>query len=188
MVLNNPVFCSSYTIWLFHCVVWLYINRVPVSLGCRNRMNASESLSHAWLRRKPPKPQPPPVITEELDVAKDNLRCFVERWTGHPNSPYLFDTSFHTISPCVSQTHIPSGRSRQPSLSANSPSPCGSLASLPDAVNTPPVVSCYVHSVLAWPRCWSYLLVYGGSAVRPRSCSRTPRLLRSFDFQVFSSV
>lgn len=102
-------------------------------------MSASQCLVHPWLRRKPLKKVAVPVnlhVSSELDLAKDNLRCFVERWSEHPNSPYLFDTSYHTISPCVSATNIPG--MRQPSLSANSPSPCGSIASLPDACNSPP--------------------------------------------------
>lgn len=105
-------------------------------------MTAPQSLSHPWLRRKPSKKQSAPAklnVPSELDLAKDNLRCFVERWSEHPNSPYLFDTSYHTISPCVSATHIPGMRSRAPSLSANSPSPCGSIASIPDAdLSLPP--------------------------------------------------
>ncbi|KAK6626104.1 hypothetical protein RUM43_006409 [Polyplax serrata] len=104
----------------------------------RKRLSATQCLSHPWLRRKPPVAiQPPkaPTIVKvektppsELDLAKDNLKFFVERWNEHPNSPYIFDTSCQTISPCVSFNNIPDHRSRTPSLSGYSPSPCDSIS------------------------------------------------------------
>ena len=99
-------------------------------------MSATQCLVHPWLRRKP---KPPPPVTEELDTAKDNLRVFVERWNEHPNSPYLFDTSCHIISPClyVSPPDIETVPS-QNSLRGLSPSPCSSLSvsisSSPDSI------------------------------------------------------
>ncbi|KAJ8868548.1 hypothetical protein PR048_030086 [Dryococelus australis] len=82
-------------------------------------MSASQCLAHAWLKRKPLR------HLEELDVAKDNLRCFVERWNEHPNSPYLFDVTGHKISLCSPPCEADS----QHSLRGYSPSPCGSLSS-----------------------------------------------------------
>lgn len=109
------------------------------------RLTATQCLAHPWLRRKPPVPKKQPTIVEpprsELDLAKDNLKYFVERWNEHPNSPYIFDTSCQTISPCVSFNNIPALRSRTPSLSACSPSPCGSISSLADSdfMDSPPM-------------------------------------------------
>ncbi|PSN43192.1 hypothetical protein C0J52_11305, partial [Blattella germanica] len=99
------------------------------------RYTASQCLMHPWLRRKP-KPTPP--VAEELDVAKDNLRFFVERWNEHPNSPYLFDTSCHIISPCVYMSPDIETVPSQNSLRGLSPSPCSSLSvsisSSPDSI------------------------------------------------------
>lgn len=41
-----------------------------------------------------------------LAGAKDNLRNIVERWTEHPDGPYIFDTETHTISPCPSLASV----------------------------------------------------------------------------------
>lgn len=89
------------------------------------RMSATQCLAHTWLRRKP-KPSPP--IAEELDTAKDNLRFFVERWNEHPNSPYLFDKSCQTISPCLFMSQDIETVPSQNSLGGLSPSPCSSLS------------------------------------------------------------
>lgn len=121
---------------------------VFVCLHFRKRLTATQCLAHPWLRRKPPPPvkKQPTVINlapprSELDLAKDNLKYFVERWNEHPNSPYIFDTSSQVISPCVSFNNIPALRSRTPSLSACSPSPCGSISSLADSdfLDSPPM-------------------------------------------------
>ena len=108
-------------------------------------------MSHPWLRRKSPiqiRKTPTVVKIEaspsELDLAKDNLKFFVERWNEHPNSPYIFDTSCQTISPCVSFNNIQDRRSsRTPSLSGYSPSPCDSISSLVegDFSESPPPLS-----------------------------------------------
>ncbi|KAJ1526052.1 hypothetical protein ONE63_009219 [Megalurothrips usitatus] len=45
----------------------------------------------------------------KLAGAKDNLRSIVERWTEHPDSPYIFDTTAHTISPCPSMASVHDG-------------------------------------------------------------------------------
>ncbi|KAL0272720.1 UNVERIFIED_CONTAM: hypothetical protein PYX00_005583 [Menopon gallinae] len=107
------------------------------------RLTATQCLSHPWLRRKPaPIKQQPPVTAQQsdLDLAKDNLKFFVERWNEHPNSPYLFDTSYQTISPCVSFNSKQGLRSRTPSSSGCSPSPCGSISSLLDSpCQSPPM-------------------------------------------------
>ncbi|XP_034241669.1 caM kinase-like vesicle-associated protein [Thrips palmi] len=42
----------------------------------------------------------------KLAGAKDNLRNIVERWTEHPDGPYIFDTEAHTISPCPSLASV----------------------------------------------------------------------------------
>ncbi|KAJ4450880.1 hypothetical protein ANN_02312 [Periplaneta americana] len=99
------------------------------------RMSATQCLAHPWLRRKP---KPPPPVAEELDVAKDNLRFFVERWNEHPNSPYLFDKTCHTISPCLFMSPDIETVPSQNSLRGLSPSPCSSLSvsvsSSPDSI------------------------------------------------------
>lgn len=66
-----------------------------------------------------------------MEVTKDNLKQFVERWNEHPNSPYVFEITSHVISPSMLPTggHSLSGSSH--SLIGDSPSPCGSLASSP---------------------------------------------------------
>ncbi|XP_065169412.1 myosin light chain kinase, smooth muscle-like [Atheta coriaria] len=85
------------------------------------RMTAEECLKHAWLKRKPP-PSPPPVAIastpNSMEVTKDNLKQFVERWNEHPNSPYVFEMT------CDLRRN-----SSLRSLSGLSPSPCGSIAS-----------------------------------------------------------
>ncbi|XP_057666352.1 myosin light chain kinase family member 4-like [Diorhabda carinulata] len=78
------------------------------------RLTASDCLNHDWLKRKSTK-------TPTMDVTKDNLKQFVERWNEHPNSPYVFETLPPTGDENLS-------RSSQ-SLIGESPSPCGSLAS-----------------------------------------------------------
>ncbi|KAI8441038.1 hypothetical protein MSG28_009309 [Choristoneura fumiferana] len=96
-----------------------------------SRPSATECLRHRWIARRappPPRPQPPPSPKHELDVAKDNLRIFVERWGEHPNSPYVFDNHAHEI------TCLADGSCERSSIGACSPSPRSSLASSPDAV------------------------------------------------------
>lgn len=61
--------------------------------------------------------------SNELDVTKDNLRLFVERWREHPDSPYTIDT-YHTLS-----KNLTYERDESVSLRAHSPSPCDSLPS-----------------------------------------------------------
>lgn len=104
----------------------------------RQRMTATECIEHAWLRRKPPAQTPSPPMSSALtsgglDMTKDNLRMFVERWALHPNSPYLFDVSAHIISPPMLTAGVKL-TSSQHSLRGMSPSPCGSLTSSPDSV------------------------------------------------------
>lgn len=60
---------------------------------------------------------------EELDVTKDNLRLFVERWREHPDSPYTID-SYHAL-----PRNPLRNRDESVSLRAHSPSPCDSLCS-----------------------------------------------------------
>ncbi|XP_071445543.1 uncharacterized protein [Hetaerina americana] len=103
------------------------------------RMSAMQCLEHCWLKRSPPQPPSPRAVIvapEELDVTKDNLRSFVERWNEHPDSPYVFDTACQSICPLSpspsSYLLLPSPS--QHSLRGMSPSPCGSLSSSPDSV------------------------------------------------------
>ena len=77
-------------------------------------------LHHKWLRRptapKIPKPVPAEapkkalpatlVVEPEMRGSKGNLRSTVERWTEHPEDPYIFDTTCHTISPCPSLVSV----------------------------------------------------------------------------------
>lgn len=98
----------------------------------RSRPSATECLRHQWLQKRPPvkkePPQPLPSPKHELDVAKDNLRLFVERWSEHPNSPYVFDNEAHEI------TSLMNGTCERSSIGGCSPSPRSSLASSPDTV------------------------------------------------------
>lgn len=61
---------------------------------------------------------------EELDMTKDNLRLFVERWREHPDSPYTID-SYHSL-PRNSRSR---DHDESVSLRGHSPSPCDSLRS-----------------------------------------------------------
>lgn len=80
-------------------------------------MTASQCRGHQWLARKPshnkelptkttitpkskkkpPEIPPKPIIRtilqprNSLDMTKDNLKLFVERWRDHPNSPYTLE-------------------------------------------------------------------------------------------------
>ncbi|XP_041969093.1 myosin light chain kinase, smooth muscle-like [Aricia agestis] len=92
------------------------------------RPSAAECLRHRWLAKRPPahKPRPPPAPKHELDVTKDNLRLFVERWSEHPDSPYVFDNEAHEI--------VSLAGGERSSVGGCSPSPRSSLSSSPDLV------------------------------------------------------
>lgn len=83
-------------------------------------MSAEDCLNHNWLLRRSP------TDVTNMEVAKDNLRQFVERWNEHPNSPYVFESSSHIIAPCSGRLRLSESVH---SLEGMSPSPCGSLAS-----------------------------------------------------------
>lgn len=88
-------------------------------------MTAEQCLNHVWLHRKPPKLK----SSASMEVTKDNLKQFVERWNEHPNSPYVFEITNHLIlSPSCPGIKLSNSWH---SLSGMSPSPCGSLASSP---------------------------------------------------------
>ncbi|XP_039747632.1 myosin light chain kinase, smooth muscle-like isoform X1 [Pararge aegeria] len=99
-----------------------------------SRPSATECLRHQWLIKRPPakqdKPTKLPQLSpkHELDVAKDNLRNFVERWSEHPNSPYVFDIQAHEI------LSLANGNCERSSIGGCSPSPRSSLSSSPDIV------------------------------------------------------
>lgn len=99
-----------------------------------SRPSATECLRHQWLVKRTPvkkdKPRLQPQLSpkHELDVAKDNLRLFVERWGEHPNSPYVFDNQAQEIL-CHAD-----GNCERYSIGGCSPSPRSSLSSSPDAV------------------------------------------------------
>ncbi|XP_072945668.1 uncharacterized protein [Epargyreus clarus] len=99
-----------------------------------SRPSATECLRHRWLLKRTPvkkdKPRQPLQLSpkQELDVAKDNLRLFVERWGEHPNSPYVFDNQAHEI------TSLANGNCERSSIGGCSPSPRSSLSSSPDIV------------------------------------------------------
>ncbi|XP_029168752.1 calcium/calmodulin-dependent protein kinase type IV-like isoform X2 [Nylanderia fulva] len=108
------------------------------------RMTAAQCREHRWLARKTSKTRsqeeaakrmaflenrPLGVIRdghleEELDVTKDNLRLFVERWREHPDSPYTID-SYHSARDPSFREHP----EESTSLRGHSPSPCDSLRS-----------------------------------------------------------
>lgn len=64
---------------------------------------------------------------DELDMTKDNLKLFVERWREHPDSPYLID-----LPQCITLPHqysTPRDHEELVSLRGHSPSPCASISS-----------------------------------------------------------
>ena len=96
----------------------------PVVATFRKRASARQCREHRWLGRRrataaPPR-RPEPVAStsagHELDVTKDNLRLFVERWREHPDSPYSIEAPLDR-------------RRASASLRGHSPSPCGSVCS-----------------------------------------------------------
>ncbi|XP_017891279.1 death-associated protein kinase 3-like isoform X2 [Ceratina calcarata] len=108
------------------------------------RMSASQCKEHRWLAKRQTKQQQqrinqavlsstrsreiPRLRTshvDELDVTKDNLRLFVERWREHPDSPYLIEV------PREQQTTYKLARPTEElaSLRGHSPSPCASICS-----------------------------------------------------------
>ncbi|XP_070162302.1 uncharacterized protein [Polyergus mexicanus] len=114
------------------------------------RMTAAQCREHRWLARKMNKTRSEkevaeltaakrmafiesPIVSvirdengrEELDVTKDNLRLFVERWREHPDSPYTID-SYHSALPKNPQSY---DHDESVSLRGHSPSPCDSLRS-----------------------------------------------------------
>lgn len=115
------------------------------------RMTAAQCREHRWLARKMNKTRSEkevaglaaakrvafienrPIVGvvrgesggEELDVTKDNLRLFVERWREHPDSPYTID-SYHSALPRNSRSL---DHDESVSLRGHSPSPCDSLRS-----------------------------------------------------------
>ncbi|KAL6436396.1 hypothetical protein ACFW04_004724 [Cataglyphis niger] len=114
------------------------------------RMMAAQCREHRWLARKTNKTRTEkevaeltaakrmafietPIVgvirdedgREELDVTKDNLRLFVERWREHPDSPYTID-SYHSVLPKNSRSF---DHDESVSLRGHSPSPCDSLRS-----------------------------------------------------------
>lgn len=106
---------------------------------CRKRMTASQCRSHGWLacrnskitstKKKKKKlengkiSQDPNsnVTKQSMDVTKDNLRIFVERWREHPNSPYSLDNDSEQLDSIYNV--------KSTSLCAESPSPHGSICS-----------------------------------------------------------
>ncbi|CAH1980702.1 unnamed protein product [Acanthoscelides obtectus] len=87
------------------------------------RPSPQECLDHPWLKRKPALTKTP-----SMDVTKDNLRQFVERWNEHPNSPYVFEIANFGNPPSLTSDGRSYSNSSE-SLLAESPSPCESLAS-----------------------------------------------------------
>lgn len=113
-------------------------------------MTAAQCREHRWLARKTNKARSEkevaglaaakrmafienrPIVDiirdesrEELDMTKDNLRLFVERWREHPDSPYTIDHSYHSL-PRNSRSR---DHDESVSLRGHSPSPCDSLRS-----------------------------------------------------------
>ncbi|CAG9865306.1 unnamed protein product [Phyllotreta striolata] len=94
------------------------------------RLSAAECLNHAWLvAKKKPSSKAPLAKAPSMDVTKDNLKQFVERWNDHPNSPYIFEIGHRAVSPSMLPAGGRSLSGSSQSLIGESPSPCGSLAS-----------------------------------------------------------
>lgn len=89
-------------------------------------MTAEQCLNHEWLRRKAQQP-PSVTVAAPMEITKDNLKDFVERWNEHPNSPYVFEMTNYMV--CRGGAELSDSIQ---SLSAMSPSPCGSVCSSPE--------------------------------------------------------
>lgn len=94
-------------------------------------MSSEDCLNHQWLKKKSEIVSP---SISPMEVTKDNLKQFVDRWNEHPNSPYVFEVTSHIISPNYNGGLQLRSDSLQ-SLVGLSPSPCGSLASSPGSDN-----------------------------------------------------
>ncbi|XP_014237992.1 calcium/calmodulin-dependent protein kinase type 1G-like isoform X2 [Trichogramma pretiosum] len=79
--------------------------------------------------QQPTTTKPKPKL--ELDLTKDNLRLFIERWRDHPDSPYVVEPLDHR-----DNTNSASKAAGPPSLRNHRPSPCGSVTS---SENTEPL-------------------------------------------------
>ncbi|XP_011297891.1 calcium-dependent protein kinase 2 [Fopius arisanus] len=90
-----------------------------------NSIEKSIEKSTEKLMEKPTEKTPP-----SLDVTKDNLRQFVERWREHPNSPYMLEDTLES----VSSIH----RAESTSLGGQSPSPPQSICSSSSEVSDTP--------------------------------------------------
>ncbi|KAJ8675874.1 hypothetical protein QAD02_011660 [Eretmocerus hayati] len=103
-------------------------SKIPHSQPTTSSTNPSITTTSAP-STSPPQPIIAPTScrsTDLLDVTKDNLRLFVERWREHPNSPYeLLDPS--SCSPNKT-LHSPSA-DEWASLGVASPSPRASICS-----------------------------------------------------------
>ncbi|XP_076299354.1 uncharacterized protein LOC143218190 isoform X2 [Lasioglossum baleicum] len=119
------------------------------------RMSAAQCRGHRWLTRRPSKQQadqkptfkPEPVKQiqqipqisrllanngiDELDVTKDNLRLFVERWREHPHSPYMIELPQLGASKSNDLEELVS-------MQGQSPSPCASICSTPSETTEAP--------------------------------------------------
>lgn len=126
----------------------------------RKRLSATQCREHRWLTKKPSNQQveeaalQPNPLTEtitqirqisrvlvnnnmnnlgELDMTKDNLRLFVERWREHPDSPYMIDL------PQLGISSLMHDHEELVSLQGHSPSPCASICSTPSETTEIPV-------------------------------------------------
>ncbi|XP_015607665.1 CBL-interacting serine/threonine-protein kinase 23 isoform X2 [Cephus cinctus] len=121
------------------------------------RASASQCRAHPWLAKRStvpstrvgekaevekPRTDVDVIVTrEELDVTKDNLRLFVERWREHPNSPYLIEHheangSWHPDN--ARRSNSDENNVESVSLRGQSPSPCGSVSSsLSESTSSP---------------------------------------------------
>ncbi|XP_023289927.1 probable serine/threonine-protein kinase MARK-C isoform X2 [Orussus abietinus] len=118
------------------------------------RLSASRCREHRWLVQKKlpsstsatPKVVVKPEVSqpdvnlgrrEELDMTKDNLRLFVERWREHPDSPYMIEVEAPQGRRLVSDLEQ-ENTIEVSSLRCGSPSPCGSLcSSVSEIANSP---------------------------------------------------
>ncbi|KAL5287413.1 hypothetical protein ACFFRR_008367 [Megaselia abdita] len=67
---------------------------------------------------------------KDVELSKDNLKTFIERWEEHPNSPYVFDVESNVIMPLKDSSRNSISSSRV----CLSPSPCESIDSVSDDV------------------------------------------------------
>ncbi|XP_015119174.1 calcium/calmodulin-dependent protein kinase type II subunit gamma [Diachasma alloeum] len=108
---------------------------VKKSVETKEEVKEVEKKKKKKKKKKPEvKEKPVKVKPTVLDVTKDNLRLFVERWREHPNSPYMLE-HLDTLASLDSNVL---NKVESMSLSGQSPSPPQSICSSASEVSDTP--------------------------------------------------